>query len=385
MLLSASPSKRRAPKRHHRRPWATIGLAGILLAALAAQAGPPAEPARTDASACLKPSGDWDAACLRRRYAGPPAHWPAPQIDAGLAWTEMGPLPPLPAQPEPLVALGRKLFFDPRLSNKGQVACASCHMPDKAFSDGRILAVGEDRLQGRRRSPTLFAAPFAPRLFWDGRAASLEQQVLMPVADVREMNHALPSALARLATLQDYQAPVQAAFDRRPFGERELAAALAAFVRTIRPTTTAFDRFVAGESTALNDRELLGLHLFRTKARCMNCHHGPLLTDHDFHDLGLSLYGRRNQDLGRFEVTREPVDLGAFRTPSLRNVSKTGPLLHNGSVPDLERLVILYNSGMGSVVGEADDPYVPKKSPHIRALDLSKDERAALVAWLKAL
>jgi len=379
-----------------------------------------AEPAGSYA-ACFD-GGQWSIACLRTQYAGPASHWPAPDIDAGIAWTEWTTVPPPSAPPSTwlaanagrtqlaediqkpdVVALGQMLFFDAHLSRKGQVSCASCHQPQRAFTDGSPLAVGEDRLMGRRRSTPLFAAPFAPRLFWDGRAESLKAQVLGPVQDSREMNHDLKDAIARLRNLPPYPAQFLKAFgsgdvskdaavdgvavDAAALDADRLARALAAFVATIRPQATRFDAFLNGQRDALDDRELLGLHLFRTQARCMNCHHGPLLTDHQFHNIGLSFYGRRNQDLGRFEVTRDLADLGTFRTPSLRNVSQAGPWMHNGLFTDLKGLLRMYNAGMGRDPAPAEPPdvYAPRKSEHIRPLALSADDIDALLAFLNVL
>jgi cytochrome c peroxidase len=379
-----------------------------------------AEPA--DSSGACFDGGQWNIACLRTQYAGPASHWPAPDIDAGIAWTEWTTVPPPSAPPSTwlaanagrtqlaediqkpdVVALGQMLFFDAHLSRKGQVSCASCHQPQRAFTDGRPLAVGEDRLMGRRRSTPLFAAPFATRLFWDGRAESLKAQVLGPVQDSREMNHDLTDAIARLRNLPPYPAQFLKAFGPGDVGKDEavdgvavdtaavdtdrLARALAAFVATIRPQATRFDAFLNGHHNVLNDRELLGLHLFRTQARCMNCHNGPLLTDHQFHNIGLSFYGRRNQDLGRFEVTRDLADLGTFRTPSLRNVSQAGPWMHNGLFTDLKGLLRMYNAGMGRDAAQAAPPdaYAPRKSEHIRPLALSADDIDALLAFLNIL
>lgn len=379
-----------------------------------------AEPAGSYA-ACFD-GGQWSTACLRTQYAGPASHWPAPDIDAGIAWTEWTTVPPPSAPPSTwlaanagrtqlaediqkpdVVALGQMLFFDAHLSRKGQVSCASCHQPQRAFTDGSPLAVGEDRLMGRRRSTPLFAAPFAPRLFWDGRAESLKAQVLGPVQDSREMNHDLKDAIARLRNLPPYPAQFLKAFgsgdvskdaavdgvavDAAAVDTDRLARALAAFVATIRPQATRFDAFLNGQRDALDDRELLGLHLFRTQARCMNCHNGPLLTDHQFHNIGLSFYGRRNQDLGRFEVTRDLADLGTFRTPSLRNVSQAGPWMHNGLFTDLKGLLRMYNAGMGRDPAPAEPPdvYAPRKSEHIRPLALSADDIDALLAFLNVL
>ncbi|WP_419343782.1 cytochrome-c peroxidase [Achromobacter sp. PD1] len=378
--------------------------------ALAASASHADADAQDDQTACRTSTG-WNAACLRPHYAGPPSTWPAPTIDPGVDWREWGPAPPASSPPlawtaanagqaelaadvarPAVVTLGQMLFFDTRLSRKGQVSCASCHLPQRAFTDGLALAVGEDKLMGRRRSTPLYAAPFAPRLFWDGRAASLKEQVLGPIHDPREMNHDADGAVARLLAAAPYPAQFLQAFGaapaaRPPVDADRLARALAAYVATLRPEPTRFDTFLDGQSDALDDAELIGMHLFRTQARCMNCHSGAMLTDHQFHNIGLSFYGRRNRDLGRYEATRDPADLGKFRTPSLRNVSRAGPWMHNGLFPDLKGLLRMYNAGMGRDPESSDppDPYAPRKSEHIRPLALSADEIDALLAFMRVL
>ncbi|MGB3435697.1 cytochrome-c peroxidase [Achromobacter sp.] len=393
-----------------RLPLLILGVALALAAPLARGHGGPSQTPAAGPSGCHGPAG-WDAACLRPHYSGSPESWPAPSIDPGLAWREWEAVPPAaspplswtaanPGQQElaadvarpAVVALGQMLFFDTRLSRKGQVSCASCHLPQRAFTDGLALAVGEDKLMGRRRSTPLYAAPFAPRLFWDGRAASLKEQVLGPIHDPREMNHDASGVVARLLAADPYPAQFLLAFGaaaapQPPVDADRLARALAAYVATLRPEPTRFDEFLEGRAKALDDTELIGMHLFRTQARCMNCHSGPMLTDHRFHNIGLSFYGRRNQDLGRYEATRDPADLGKFRTPSLRNVSRAGPWMHNGLFADLKGLLRMYNAGMGREPAPADppDPYAPRKSEHIRPLELSADEIDALLAFMRVL
>lgn len=347
------------------------------------------QPAHNESLECGTREG-WSAACLRARYQGPPSQWPRPVIDAGKAWKEMGAVPavsaPANAQQAAQRALGAALFFDAGLSRKGQVSCASCHQADKSFGDGLALSVGEDRMMGRRRAQTLFAAPFANQLFWDGRAGSLEEQSKGSIQNPFEMNNTLEAALAHVHAQPQYQPLIQTAYGTQTIGVDEMVAAIASFVRTIRPPKTLADQVMAGDTRVLTDQQLLGLHLFRTKARCMNCHSGPLLTDNEFHDIGLSFYSRRNQDLGRFEVTRNKADLGKFRTPSLRGVFHAGPWMHNGLFADMHGLMRLYNVGMGVVVGDpAQDPYVPPKSPHMKAIHLNAQEIDALVEWLRIL
>ncbi|QXZ11348.1 cytochrome-c peroxidase [Comamonas sp. Y33R10-2] len=338
---------------------------------------------------CGKADG-WDEACLKARYQGQPTQWPLPVVDAGKNWKEMSPVPvvQLAADAKALakLELGTALFFDAGLSRKGGVSCASCHQAGKSFTDGRAQAVGEDKLMGRRRAQTLFAAPFASHLFWDGRAASLEEQAKGSITNTFEMNNTLAAAVAHVNSQPHYRKLSREVWGRDKLTADQMVTAISTFVRTIRPPTTKVDAVIAGETSVLNDQQLLGLHLFRTKARCMNCHSGALLTDNEFHDLGLSSYGRRNQDLGRFEVTRDKADLGKFRVPSLRGVSQAGPWMHNGQFGNLPGLLRLYNVGMGAVGGDPEqDSFVPPKSPHIKSLNLNAQEIDALVEWLKIL
>ena len=338
---------------------------------------------------CGKAEG-WDEACLKLRYQGQPAQWPRPVVDVGKNWTEMSAVPavqpPVDAKARAKLELGTALFFDAGLSRKGGVSCASCHQAGKSFSDGLAQAVGEDKLMGRRRAQTLFAAPFASHLFWDGRAASLEEQAKGSITNTFEMNNTLAAAVGYVNSQPHYRKMSRQVWGRDKLTTEQMVTAISTFVRTIRPPTTKADAVIAGETALLNDQQLLGLHLFRTKARCMNCHSGPLLTDNEFHDLGLSSYGRRNQDLGRFEATRNKADLGQFRVPSLRGVSHAGPWMHNGQFGNLPGLLRLYNVGMGAVGGDPEqDSYVPPKSAHIKALNLNAQEIDALVEWLKVL
>lgn len=346
-------------------------------------------PVNNAAFECGEAAG-WNAACLRSQYQGTPAHWPQPVIDKGKAWKEMAAVPavqpPANAKEEAQRALGAALFFDPGLSRKGAVACASCHQADKSFGDGLALSVGEDKLMGRRRAQTLFAAPFADKLFWDGRAGSLEEQSKGSIQNPFEMNNTLEAALAHVNAQPQYTGLMQSAYGAQSIDVDDMVAAIASFVRTVRPPKTVADQVIAGDTAVLTDQQLLGLHLFRTKARCMNCHSGPLLTDNEFHDIGLSFYSRRNQDLGRFEATRDKADLGKFRTPSLRGVVHAGPWMHNGLFPDMHGLMRLYNIGMGVVAGDPDkDPYIPPKSEHMKAINLNAQEIDALVEWLRLL
>lgn len=347
-----------------------------------------------DASACHAARAQADADCLRRWYTRPAAQWPAPHVDAGVAWQELAPLPPPPQPPDnpttpAKVALGHRLFNDPRLSRSGQIACASCHERELGFADGRRVSFGHDRQPGRRNAPSVAMAGYAHTLFWDGRAASLEAQALEPIADPKEMAFSVDQAAARLRQDADYRRQFAAVFGDERVDSGQLAQAIAAFERSLAPRRSRLDRFLAGQSSALDDHQLRGLHLFRTRGGCMNCHSGPALTDNGFHNLGLHFHGRARQDLGRYEVTGDHADSGRFRTPSLRGVAGTAPYMHNGLLPRLEGVLAFYNVGGGkprAPVAPADGaPPFPPPDPLLRPLGLQRDELQAIEAFLRTL
>ena len=343
-------------------------------------------------AACAAQAG-WDLACLRQAYAGPITDWPRPQVPAGMIPAELAPvssiaLPPLSPK---VVALGQRLFGDPRLSRSNAVACLSCHNPAHGFADNKRNSIGHEGRPGQRNTPGLLGVGQMKALFWDGRAASLEVQALGPLQHADEMAMDVPALAAKLARLDGYGRQFDAAFGQA--GGVTLArilTALADYQRTLLPPATRFDAFLAGERAALNQRELLGLHLFRTKARCMSCHSGALLTDQQFHNLGLSFYGRtKHEDLGRYLVTGQAQDVGSFRTPSLRGVAQSGPWMHNGLFPQLLGVLTLYNAGMARPAPrtseQAQDPKFPVTSPLLQRLQLTRDEITALKSFLEVL
>lgn len=347
---------------------------------------PPPRPARGDAA-----RGAW-AAELRDRYSRPPAEWPAPLIDAGVVWRELGRLPPVehpadnphsPAKEE----LGRRLFFEPRLSLSGDMACASCHDPDLAWADGRTVSFGHLRKPLARNAPTIRNAAFQNHLFWDGRARSIESQVEMVLLNPAEMHVTREHVEASLSASAAYRELFAAAFGDPQVTFDRTARALACFQRTVVGGHSRFDRFMGGDHAALTDAELIGLDLFRREARCLHCHHGPLFSDGGFHDLGLSYYGRSLEDLGRFQVTHEHGDAGRFRTPSLRDVTRTAPLMHNGLF-ELSGVLAMYNVGMATLKRQPhhrDDPLFPVKSPLLKPLGLNRQDLEDLQAFLGAL
>ncbi len=329
---------------------------------------------------------------LRSAYSRPAADWPAPTIDAGVTFVELGPVPP-PTYPaanpwsKAKQALGHALFFDGRLSGTGQMACASCHDSGLGWSDGRTTSLGHGALALARNAPSILNVAHGTSFFWDGRAASLEDQALAVFENGREMATSSEALVTKLRSSKGYRAMFAAAFgDDEPTLPRARAA-LSTFERAQGSDgSSAFDHFLAGDHAALSDAQVRGLHLFRTKARCANCHHGPLLSDGGFHDLGLSYYGRELQDLGRYAVTKDPADVGRFKTPSLRNVTRTAPYMHNGRF-DLPGIVNMYDAGMAMLrrkPEQASDPLFPEKSPLLQKLELTADEKKDLLAFLEA-
>lgn len=320
-------------------------------------------------------------------------------------------LPPLPIpadspQTPEKVALGRTLFLDSRLSADGTVSCSTCHQPERAFADGRAVAQGIQHRTGTRNTPSLINSAYQTSLFWDGRRESLEEQAEAPW--INPVEHGLGSheELLRLVkTDAAYRRDFRAAFGLAPesIGLEHVVKALAAFERTLVVGDSAFDRYrYGGDSGALSEAQIRGLAVFEGRARCTTCHtigeKYALLTDHSFHPLGIERQSGQSRladrvmglmgmtpseadqritgdpeiaSLGRFAVTREPRDIGRFRTPSLRNVALTAPYMHDGSVPTLREAVEreVYYRGL-----EANRPLV-----------LTPQERQDLVAFLEAL
>lgn len=346
----------------------------------------PAAPPSPDALASLAAR----AAALREVYAGPPASWPKPDVAPGVAWQELGPTPPavvVEGETPAVQALGKTLFFDPRLSRSGQIACASCHDPDLAWADGRTTSFGHGRKALRRNAPSILNAGARQTYFWDGRAYSLEDQASQVLSNRDEMHESAADAAAVISSIPGYAPLFTAAFGDAKVDQDRVVGAIVAFERTIVGGRSPFDRFLRGETGALTDDAVRGLHVFRARGKCMSCHFGPLLTDEQFHEVGLSYYGRALQDLGRYEHTKDPTDSGTFRTPSLRDVGRTGPYMHNGLF-DLRGLLNMYNVGMPTLrrkPGQEDDPLFPVKSPVLVKLDLSRQDVADLEAFLRSL
>lgn len=329
---------------------------------------------------------------LADRYRAGPTCWPAMEVDAGVEAQELGPLPPVRYPPdnpynEAKERLGKTLFFDPRLSDSGQVACASCHDPDLAWGDGRRASFGHGRQQGRRNAPTLLNVSHRNTLFWDGRVSRLEDQALASLVNPIEMAANPVKAAERVAEQPGYRLAFKQAFGDERIDPQRLVQAISTFVRGIESRTNDLDRFMAGRGDALDEEEILGLHLFRTRGRCMNCHHGPLMTDNRFHNTGLHYYGRKFEDLGRYTVSGEPEDVGAFLTPGLRDVVFQSPWMHNGLFTSLRGILRMYNAGGPHPEPrpeQVDDPLFPETTDLLHPLQLGTRELDALEAFLHA-
>lgn len=269
------------------------------------------------------------------------------------------------------IELGRRLFFDPRLSRTGEVSCATCHDPTLAFTDGRAVGEAIDGTDLTRASPTIFNRALSDNQFWDGRARTLEAQALSPIMSPREMNFTIEETVALVRSSSEYVERFEAAFGRAP-DRNGITNALAAFQRAMLAGDSPVDRFEAGELDALTAQEQRGRLLFHGKARCIACHNGSNYADEMLHRIGLF----EGNDRGAFFVSggRTALDR-AFKTPTLRNIDVTGPYFHDGHVETLEEVVELYDDGAT----------LPGHDWEIRPLGLTADERADLVAFLRAL
>jgi cytochrome c peroxidase len=275
----------------------------------------------------------------------------------------------------PKIALGRRLFFDTRLSADGRVSCATCHDPALAFAEHRRVSIGVFGRTGTRNAPALINRGYGSAFFWDGRAATLEEQVLGPIDNPVELGAGVDDAVRRLARDPSYASGFQRSFDRAP-SRNDLARALATYIRSIRAGNAPVDRFLAGDRGALSPREQTGLRVFRGKGNCTACHFGPTFTDERFHNTGVAWMTGALSDEGRAAVTGRVEDRGAFKTPTLRHVADTAPYMHDGSIATLEAVIELYDRG------GHPNPYLDAE---LRPLRLTADEKSALLAFLQAL
>jgi cytochrome c peroxidase len=310
------------------------------------------------------------------------------------------------------VALGQKLFFDGRLSADGTVACSTCHDPARAFTDGRPVSIGIKGRAGQRNAPTILNALYNKTQFWDGRATTLEQQAALPIVNPVEMGQPnLDAAVARIESIPDYARRFRGVFGRPPNGP-DLTRAIASYERTLVSFDSPFDRFIAGDTSAIDESAKRGWELFNTRGRCNKCHalsehtrDPTYFIDQDFHNIGvgiirhdvvaLAVKAERLVDstsakaiddaalqtemsaLGRYLVTRKEPDIASFKTPNLRNVLITAPYFHDGSQATLWDVVDHYNKGDG-----VQNPFLDQD---IQPLALSERDIDDLVAFMASL
>jgi cytochrome c peroxidase len=271
------------------------------------------------------------------------------------------------------VRLGRTLFFDPDLSADRSLSCASCHQPGRHFTDGRARAVGIGGHEGRRNVPSVLNVAYGRSFFWDGRAGSLEEQILEPIQSDAELGLGLIALVHRLSARESYPPAFRDAFGDAAITPDRVARAIAGYLRTLRSGNAPIDRFLYGDTRSLSPDARRGFRLFVGRANCGVCHTIPLFTDHQFHNTGIS-WG--SEDTGRLAVTGQESDRGSFKTPSLRNVAGTAPYMHDGSIGTLEEVIEHYDRG-----GTPN----PRLDEEIRPLRLSPDEKRQLIAFLRAL
>jgi len=270
------------------------------------------------------------------------------------------------------VELGKALFFDPRLSGSEWISCATCHNPTLGWSDGLPTAIGHGMKVLGRATPTILNTAYQRKQMWDGRFRSLEEQALGPIGAPGEMNGNPDELVERLKTIPGYVGMFEKAYPGKGITKDTLAKAIASFERTVVSTDAPFDRWVRGDENAISASAKHGFELFEGKANCNACHQGFNFMDDGYHNIGL----KDNQDAGRFAKLPLPSMKGAFKTPTLRDITLTAPYMHNGAYKSLEEVVAHYNRG-----GEDKT----NLDPNMKPLNLSEAEQKDIVEFLKTL
>ncbi len=291
-----------------------------------------------------------------------------------IPWPEDNPYTPEKAE------LGRLLFFDKRLSSNGTISCASCHVPKRAYGDENMVSIGIHGHAGTRHAPTVINTAYNRYQFWDGRANTLEEQCVGPLANPNEMtsdreqNKALQECHERVCEIKGYRELFKRAFGNDECSIQQIAQALATFERTILSGNAPYDRYMAGDKSAMTKEQVRGMEVFRT-ASCAFCHTWPKFTDDMFTNIGVGM-DKPNPDLGRYNITKKDSDWGAFKVPTLRECASSFPYMHDGSQATLEEVVDYYDKGG-----------FPNRNQHpqIRPLHLSAEDKKALIAFLHAL
>ncbi len=299
----------------------------------------------------------------------------------GYTVPDIGPLPtavPVPATNLNYAAklsLGKQLYFDGRLSKNNAISCAFCHNPVAGFADPNQTSVGVGGKRGGRQAPTVYNTAFNPFQFWDGRAGSLEEQAIGPIHNPVEMAETHENVVPKIAKINGYKEEFQKVFGTG-VSLQGIAEAIAAYERTIISTNSPFDKFVLGDQQAMGEDAQRGMAIFKGKGRCILCHNDSNFTDNRFHNLGVPQVGPMKEDLGRYYVTLRERDKGAFKTPTLRSITESAPYMHDGAFKTLEEVIDFFDKG-----GNAN----PQLSPLMKPLGLSPQEKADLIAFLKAL
>jgi cytochrome c peroxidase len=279
------------------------------------------------------------------------------------------------------VELGRLLYFDKRLSSDNSVSCASCHATEKAFTDGAPVSTGIGGQKGGRSAPTVINRAFSTQQFWDGRAATVEEQAKGPIANPIEMTSektaegAHGAIVKRLQTVPGYVQRFDKVFGPKSVNIDNVAKAIATFERTVYSGNAPYDKYVAGDTKALSEAQVRGMNVFFNKAACDSCHLGFNFTDGSYVNVGIGM-DKPNPDLGRYVVSKKEEDKGAFKTPTLREIEHSGPYMHDGSLKTLEEVIEHYDKG------GIRNPHLNER---LKPLNLSKQDKSDLVQFLKAL
>ncbi len=335
-----------------------------------------------------------------------------PVLIASTVWgadnSKFPPLAPLPEVPVPAdnpiteekVELGKMLYFDPRLSGDSSISCSKCHNPETGFSEESQLSTAYPGTKHWRSTPTVLNAAYHDFFFWDGRTKSLEEQALGPIQAPIEMNQNLAHLEAKLSQIPEYVKRFEAVFGAKP-NRADLAKAIATFERTIVSTNVPLDNYLNGDKSALTEQQVRGMKIFEGKAGCIQCHNGALLSDKSFHvtgvpevealqkesdriltrhffarDSGVEEYESVDSDHGRYFNSKNEKEKGAFKTPSLREITETSPYMHNGAFMTLEDVVEFYNQGGGKS---------ENKDSMLKPLNLTEQEKTDLIAFLEGL
>jgi cytochrome c peroxidase len=272
--------------------------------------------------------------------------------------------------------LGKMLYFDPRLSGSNWISCATCHNPGLGWSDGLPRTIGDGQKELGRHSPTIINSGYFEIQMWDGRKKSLEDQAKGPIAASVEMNQDYDELIRELKALPGYVSRFDKVFGKNALTIDNIAKAIATFERSVISKNAPYDKYWAGDKSAMSASAVNGMNVFFGKAKCSICHNGPVFTDSGFHNIGVKPAGPLKVDLGRYNESKDDFDKGAFKTPGLRDITKSAPYMHNGTEATLQDVIEFYDRG-----GDAKE----NVSPFITPLGLSKQEKKDLLEFMKAL